>query len=80
MEMTQPLPLPLFLPLCSSGFEPVAGGARWLVAPWLRSRLFNFRTPDIRLKPFERFVGPDRQLQAESGTGEFGAQGVEFRA
>jgi hypothetical protein len=40
----------------------------------------NFRTPDIRLRVFERLVGPNRQLQAEAGTGEFGSEGVEFRA
>ena len=40
----------------------------------------NFRTPDIRLTIFERLMGPDRQLQAAGGSGEFRPQGVEFRA
>ena len=40
--------------------------------------LYMFRTPDLPLPDFERFVRLDTQPQAEVGTGKFGAPAIQL--
>jgi hypothetical protein len=69
---------------CSTGnfFNWSSNVTAWLVAQLVEFSLSRgkFRTPDIPLWVFERFMGLDAQSQAEVGTGKFGVPGIQLIA